>query len=183
MPYRRKRGRRVNVKGRSEGEQYVNLPYAMLLSRAWLSLSGSAARLWLLLRTRFNGGNNGKLTLSLEEAANLLHMSKATVFAAFAELEEKGFVVCAKRGQWYGRLASEWAVGDKGVNGAMPTYAWRQWSEKSGPLPPQKTERGTDTEPSGVTTVRQEYRSKRDGSATVPVSGLNGCSIGTDTDR
>jgi hypothetical protein len=118
---RRKRGR-----GSGEG-QYVNLPYSMLLSPAWLALSGSAVRLWLLLRTRYNGGNNGRLTLSLEEAATQLHIGKATVFAAFAELEEKGFVACMKRGHWYGRRASEWAVTDKGVDGDMPSYAWKRW--------------------------------------------------------
>lgn len=122
-PYRR----RVNAKGRNDGHQYVNLPYVLLLSPAWLSLSGPAARLWLLVRTRFNGFNNGQITLSLEEAARILHLGKATVQAAFKELELKGLVVCMKRGQWYGRLASEWAVTDKGVEGALPTNAWRDW--------------------------------------------------------
>ncbi len=50
------------------------------------------------MRTRFNGFNNGKITLSLEEAARILHISKATVHAALAELEDRGFVVCMKRG-------------------------------------------------------------------------------------
>ena len=177
-------GRRVNATGRSEGiEQYVNLPYAMLRSAAWLSLSGPAARLWLLVRTRFNGGNNGRLTLSLEEAARILHVSKATVFAAFLELQEKGFIVRTKKGEWYGRLASEWAVTDKGVNGAAPTYAWRQWRPPPVPVPNIKTEYGTDTEPSGVVTVRPEYRRPRDGSVSVPVSRRKGGAIGTDTDR
>src|SRR5262245_23941507 len=117
--------RRRGKRRRSTGEgQYVNLSYSMLLSPAWLSLSGAAVRLWLLLRTRYNGGNNGGLTLSLEEAAAKLHIGKATVFAAFAELEDKGFVVCTKRGHWYGRRASEWAVTDKGIQGDIPSYAW-----------------------------------------------------------
>lgn len=128
MTRRPKRGRRVDATGRSVGEgQYLNMPYDMLLSPAWLSLRGSAVRLWLLLRTRFTGGNNGRLTLSLEEAAKILNMGKATVAAAFEDLEAKGFVVCTRRGQWYGRLASQWAVTDKAVNGATPTYAWRGW--------------------------------------------------------
>jgi len=116
----------------------------MLLSPAFLSLSGSAVRLWLLLRTRFNGGNNGRLTLSLEEAAKILKMGKATVFDAFAELERKGFVVCTKRGQWYGRRASEWAVTDLGVDGEIPTRKWRQW-----PSPPMS--------PTGSITDRKKH--------------------------
>lgn len=119
--------RRVNAKGRNTGHQYANLSYALLLSRAWLSLSGPAARLWLLLRTRFNGFNNGRIILSLEEASRILHLGKATVHEAFSELERKGLVVCMKRGQWYGRLASEWAVTDQSVNGQVATNAWRDW--------------------------------------------------------
>lgn len=156
MARSRKARRRVNATGRSEAKgQYVNLPYDMLLSPAWRSLGGSSARVWLLLRTRFSGGNNGRLTLSLEEAARLLHMGKATVLAAFTELEAKGFVVCTRRGQWYGRLASEWAVTDKGVNGEMPTYAWRRWQPSDVAVNPNgqgKTERGSVTEPSRVAT-------------------------------
>lgn len=119
--------RRVNAKGRNENHQYVNMPYVLLLSPAWLSLSGPAVRLWLLLRTRFSGFNNGRITLSLEEAARILHLGKATIQAAFKELERKGFVVCMKRGQWYGRLASEWAVTDQSVDGRTATNAWRDW--------------------------------------------------------
>ena len=122
-PYRR----RVNAKGRNEGHQYANISYAFLLSPAWLSLSGPAARLWLLLRTRFTGFNNGRLILSLEEGARILHLGKATVQAAFGELERKGLAVCMKRGQWYGRLASEWAITDQSVNGVPATNAWREW--------------------------------------------------------
>lgn len=144
--------RRLNAKGRNETEQYVNLPYAMLLSPAWLSLSGAAVRVWLLVRTRFNGGNNGRLTLSLEEAARILHVAKGTVLRGFQELEEKGFLVCSRRGQWYGRLASQWAVTDKGVDGAMPTYAWRHWHKSPRSDAPRKTEGGFDTDPSGPVT-------------------------------
>lgn len=125
---RKKYRRRMNATGRNDTEQYVNLPYMLLRSSAWLSLSGSAVRVWLLLRTRFNGFNNGRLILSLEEGARILHLGKATVLSALAELEEKGFAVCVKRGQWYGRLASEWAVTDKGVDGALATNAWRHWN-------------------------------------------------------
>jgi hypothetical protein len=121
----------VNAKGRNDHHQYANLSYAFLLSAAFLSLSGGAVRVWLLMRTRFTGFNNGKITLSLEEAARILHVSKATVHAALAELVEKGLLVCMKKGQWYGRRASEWAVTDKGIGGAPPTNDWRQWRPRS----------------------------------------------------
>src|SRR5260370_5262861 len=87
MPRRRKSGRRVNASGRSEGEgQYAPLPYVMLQSPAWRSLGGRSAKVFLELRCRFHGGNNGKLALSLDQAARLLSIGKATVQAAFSEL-------------------------------------------------------------------------------------------------
>lgn len=60
-----------SAKNRGEG-QYTPLPYAQLKSPAWRSLSGAAVKVWLELHTRFNGGNNGKLTLSYAEAGEAL---------------------------------------------------------------------------------------------------------------
>lgn len=148
-----KRGRRMNATGRSEGEQYAPLPYPLLRSPAWRSLSGPAVKVWIELRTRYNGGNNGRLTLSLDEAARLLKLGKATVGRALDELREKGFVVRTRQGQWYGRLASEWAVTDKGVDGVPPTNAWRQWQpppavRASAPAWAEKLEIGSGAAPS-----------------------------------
>lgn len=122
-----RRGRRTNATGRSEGGAYAPLPYPLLQSPAWRSLSGAAVKVWLELRTRYNGANNGKLTLSLDEGARILGLGKATVGRAFDELEAKGFVALQRRGKWYGRLASEWTVTDKGTDTAPPSNAWRQW--------------------------------------------------------
>jgi hypothetical protein len=91
------------------------MPYNTLHSPAWRSLSGPAVKVWFELRSRFHGGNNGRLILSYEEAAGLLGLGKSTVKRALDELQDKGFIVCVRQGKWYGRLASEWAVTDKGV--------------------------------------------------------------------
>ena len=106
---------------------YVKLSYSVLNSEAWRTLSGAAVKVFLELRTRFHGANNGKLHMSLEEAAGLLGLGKATVLPRSRELEERGFIECTKKGHWYGRMASEWAVFDKGVDGGLPSYKWKQW--------------------------------------------------------
>ena len=82
-------------------------------------------KVWLELRSRYNAGNNDKLSLSLEEGAKLLGMSKTTVGRASEELEEAGFIVKARQGQWYGRLATEWRVTDQPCNGHPPTRDWQ----------------------------------------------------------
>ena len=49
----RSRRSRVNAKGRNKGEgQYVNLPYELLNSEAWRTLSGPAIKVFFELRTR-----------------------------------------------------------------------------------------------------------------------------------
>ncbi|SMX23373.1 helix-turn-helix domain-containing protein [Boseongicola aestuarii] len=119
---------------RTEG-QYVPLPYAQLKSPAWRSLSGAAVKLWLELHGRYNGGNNGRLTLSYAEAAEALGMGKASVQRAYKELMEHGFLALEKEGDWYSRRAHEWRLTTKPMDRARSreaaTMDWRDWRSKS----------------------------------------------------
>lgn len=120
--------RRRNKKGRNEGEgQYAVFSYPMLQSPAWRSLSGPAVKVFLELRSRYNGSNNGRLTLSLDEAKRLLGIGKTTAKRALDELAVKGFIVETKHGAWYGRQATEWRVTDKPCDGSPATRDWQQW--------------------------------------------------------
>lgn len=123
--------------------QYAPLPYAMLKSAAWRSLSGAAVKVFLELHTRFNGSNNGAVRLSYAEAAEALGIGKATVQRAFSDLQEKGFVVLERKGNWYHRQAHEWRLTIKPVQKVKgrepPTNDWRSWR-------PKKTERGSEAE-------------------------------------
>ena len=122
---------RQDKKGRSkfpEG-QFIPLPYSVVKHHAWRSLSGGTVKVYLELRSRYNGKNNGKLCLSMEDAADLLGMSKSTVCRAFKELEEKGFIVKTKQGRWIGRQAHEWRVTDKPCNGHLATRDWQNWQK------------------------------------------------------
>ena len=123
----RKKGGKVNNSGRNESERFIKLTYHMLGSEAFRSLSGGAIKVWIELRSRFNGGNNGKICLSMEQASKLLGMSKSTVKRAYDELREKGFIKLRKKGHWYGRQANEWEVTDKGHQGHLSTNDWKLW--------------------------------------------------------
>lgn len=107
------------------------LPYSQLRSDAWRSLSGSAVKLWLELHTRFNGSNNGSLTLSYAEAGELLGMGKATVQRAYRELVEHGFLMLEKEGNWYHRRAHEWRLTTKPIQRSrgrvMASNEWYQF--------------------------------------------------------
>ncbi|MDG1430996.1 MAG: helix-turn-helix domain-containing protein [Paracoccaceae bacterium] len=121
------------------------LPYSQLRSPAWRSLGGAAVRVWLELHTRFNGSNNGTVRLSYAEAAEALGIGKATAQRAFQNLQDKGFLVLEKEGNWYHRQAHEWRLTTKPTNGpkgrASPTNEWLQWR-------PENLESGSVVEPS-----------------------------------
>ena len=141
--------------------QYLPLSYAQLKSPAWRSLSGTAIKLWLELHTRYNGGNNGALTLSFAEAAEILGMSKGTVQRAYDELVDRGFLVRVREGNWYHRRAHEWRLTTKSMQTPQgrvtATQDWRTWC-------PQKTKRGTETDPSAPFLGPPEYPRRRYGS-------------------
>ncbi|MCC1494061.1 helix-turn-helix transcriptional regulator [Cognatishimia sp. F0-27] len=132
-------GRRGNGK-KGEG-QYAPLPYALLKSPAWRSLSGAAVRVFLELHTRYNGSNNAALRLSYAEASQALGIGKATVQRAFRELQDKGMVVLEREGNWYHRQAHEWRITTKPVQRVKgkepPSHDWRNYR-------PEKEKRGSD---------------------------------------
>jgi DNA-binding transcriptional MocR family regulator len=120
--------------------------YAQLKSEAWLSLSGAAVKVWLELHTRYNGGNNGRLHLSLNEAAKILGLGKATVQRAYVELTEKGFLVLEVEGNWYSRRAHDWRLTTKPMERfkgkEAATFDFRHWKQ------PRKAKHGPESDPS-----------------------------------
>lgn len=137
MPKRRKR--QTNATGRSEGGgQYLPISYRMAQTKAFRSLTGTTLKVWIELRIRYNGHNNGLVSLSLREAAALLGMSQTTAQRALIELEEKGFIKRRTRGSWYGRKAAEFILADKSYDGHEPTRDWQRWRPKNKPSVPRQ---------------------------------------------
>jgi hypothetical protein len=150
------RRRRYRVGRGKGGEQYFGLSYAMVGSPAFRSLKGPALKVFIELRTRFHGGNNGDLSLSLDEAASLLGIGKGTAQRAFAELVDKGFLRMTRRGQWIGRLAATWRTTDKGCKGELPTNDWKAWQPQR-PPPDVRPE----TEPSPEVRKPSQFRFRK----------------------
>src|SRR5262252_736461 len=121
------RGQRYRTRRGECEDQFFALSYAMARSPAFRSLSGAAVKVFLEVRTRFHGANNGELTLSLDEAARLLGIGKGTAQRAFAELVEKGFLRMMRKGQWAGRRATAWRTTDKSCAREPPTNDWKAW--------------------------------------------------------
>lgn len=105
----------------------------MVASSAWRSLKGSSIKVYVELLSRYNGRNNGELHLSYGSAASLLHLSKSTVSAAFAELQKKGFIVEIEPGNWYERKAATWRLTHKSDDRpgcGLSTNEWIRWSNQ-----------------------------------------------------
>ncbi|MFG6637040.1 helix-turn-helix domain-containing protein [Sulfitobacter sp. 1A12126] len=126
---------------KGDNPQYTTLYYGFLKSEAWRSLSGAAVKIWFELHTRYNGGNNGNVRLSLNEAAKALSLSKGTAQRAFVELEEKGFIALHSPGAWYHRRAHEYRLTTKPMQTAKGKLAatdeWKNWRKKTKSGPPE----------------------------------------------
>ena len=132
---------------------------------------------YLELHSRYWGGNNGKLSLSLEEGARLLGLGKATVKRALEELEDKGFVAMTRRGHFYGRRASEYRLTGQPTDRNTTTRDW----ENRTPDGPKNSELGSDTDPSVVVMGPFQNRRVADGCRSArkndPLSGEIGVQI------
>ena len=120
-----------------------NLPYdnfsiienELIGSPAFLGLTGTAIKIYLLLRSRAmiekpksnhrgRGSrayikNNGYLTLTYKEIKEILDISSSTISSAFKELQKLGLIDIAKAGQGRVRIKSRYAISQR----------WRQYGK------------------------------------------------------
>ncbi|HBZ43713.1 MAG TPA: hypothetical protein DEO85_06545 [Maritimibacter sp.] len=72
--------------------RHVQLPEYLQASQAWATLKPGPRALYIEIKRRFNGSNNGNIILSHRQAAEALNVHRNTVGAWFGELEERGFI-------------------------------------------------------------------------------------------
>lgn len=128
--------KRLKIKGRSDGERFIALPYHMTDSTAFLSLSGKAVKVLLSIIRFYNGSNNGLISYSYKQAQECFGFNPNTVSKAFIELQEKGFIEQVKAGCYRGN-ASEWRLTFKRDDrkNISPSHEWKNWTS-------EKTEKG-----------------------------------------
>ena len=134
-------------------ERFVKLIYPLLESEAWRWLRPISQSVYIELRRRFNGSNNGKISFSLAEGARILRASKSSIQTALVELEEHGFIKLIKKGYFTRRMASEYALTDEQLDGYPPTREWRQWQ-------PTKPHRRRQMRVIGIQTILTDMRNE-----------------------
>lgn len=108
------------------------LPKWVVRSPAWRALSPNARAVYLELRERFNGHNNGMIGLGVREAAEATNMHKNTANRAISELESAGFIEPTTKGAFRqnGRRATEWLLtelpDDRTGHAALKTFMSRK---------------------------------------------------------
>ncbi|MFK7877988.1 MAG: hypothetical protein AB8B71_19815 [Paracoccaceae bacterium] len=119
--------------------RHVQLPEYLQASEAWASLKPGPRALYVELKRRFNGVNNGRIILSYRDAALAINVSRNTVGSYFAELEKRGLIAMT-RAPFLGPSgigqASLWALQEMPTADGKPaTRGFQNWSEKKKPHP------------------------------------------------
>lgn len=81
--------------------KYASIMLYVVDTDAWRALGTASHSLFILLCLEWNGpnyNNNGKITLSVRQAAERMGVSRDTAAKAFRELQAKGFIVVTKGG-------------------------------------------------------------------------------------
>ena len=81
------------------GEHYTKMTRTLMETEAWRSLPPSSQALYVWLKLEWRGpqaNNNGKISLSVRQAAHKLGVAPDTAARAFHPLQERGFLFCTK---------------------------------------------------------------------------------------
>lgn len=134
--YRRSMGRTGRSRG---GLRFVKLDHWMLKTAAWRSLDPAARAVYVELAQRYNGSNNGEISLSVREAALLVHVAKDTASKTLHELEEKGFIKRSQCGSFNFKLrhATTWILTEFELYDTPPTKEFARWSAKNSEAGPK----------------------------------------------
>lgn len=73
-------------------EKFVQLYEWFQKTEAWATLTPGPRVLYIELKRRYNGSNNGRIMLSHRDAAKLLNVHRNTVGKWLVQLEERGFI-------------------------------------------------------------------------------------------
>lgn len=116
--------------------RFIAIPYNMFESPAFKDLSSSAVSVLLLLKYRFNGSNNGEISLSCREVAAWCGMSKGTASIKFKELYLHGFIKPSIKGKFTIRLATTWILTfERSINGEPKTDDWKRYDRNQKKVP------------------------------------------------
>ena len=123
--------------------RHVQLHESFQVTEAWATLKPGPRALYIELKRRYNGRNNGQLILSHRDAAAAINVNRNTVGGYFDELEQRG-LIAKTRGAFLGPSgvgqAALWALQELPTSdGKAPTRGYLRWHKNKG-VSPQHTQ-------------------------------------------
>lgn len=129
---------RKNLKRAGGAKHWVQLEHYLLDCLAWRTLSANAKIAYIELKRRYNGRNNGMISLSSREAGNAIGSSHHTGARALLELTEHGFIEIAEESDFNRKvhIARTYLLtekrDDRPGHSAIPTKAFMRWLPMTG---------------------------------------------------
>ncbi|ACE89480.1 hypothetical protein RHECIAT_CH0000487 [Rhizobium etli CIAT 652] len=119
------------------GERFFQMHHWVVTSAAWKAASVYERCLYMELKQRYNGQNNGDIALSHREAMDALNCSNKPVAEAFRGLVDKGFIKVQQMGSFHwkskapGGRSTRWILTELAVDqperSLVPTKDFMQW--------------------------------------------------------
>jgi hypothetical protein len=128
---------KANKKGRTENEAFIRLHRGVTGGAAWRSLTCEARALLIAVWERHNGANNGEIGFSHRQAREALHVGSRKIVAAFAELQDKGFLVAHTKGAFTWKdgagagKSTEWEITAEACKGKPPKHLYKSWQNQN----------------------------------------------------
>lgn len=132
--------------------RHVQLPEWLQASEAWATMKPGPRALYVELKRRYNGANNGRIILSHRDAAAALNVHRNTIRTWFEELEKRGFIHM-EQAPYLGPsgigLSALWALDEVPTADRKPgRKTFMSWRQKQKPRtnnrPPRHNDRATD---------------------------------------
>lgn len=129
-------------------DRHVRLHEWLMKTAAWKSLSPQARVVLIEIYKRYDGSNNGRIVLSVREAARDCNISKDTAVREFKRLQERGFTELKTPGCFSRKVrhASEWLLTEHrdDVANEMPKKTFVRWRANPEHGPNSGTQRTFD---------------------------------------
>ena len=112
---------------------FTAVPKHITRSDAWFACRPAARLIWIAVLERFNGSNNGSISLSVREAAEYAGCSPNTAGRMFDELIDAGLLICSQTSSFTSgkRLARLWELTHLPKEGKVATNLWKHVSAKA----------------------------------------------------
>jgi len=134
--------------------RHVQLPEWLQASEAWRTMKPGPRALYVEIKRRYNGRNNGEIILSHRQASVALNVNRNTVGAYFEELQARGFIWMTQApylGPSGIGLASVWAIAEEPTMDMKPARkTFMEWLETQNPRQKNGTARPENRDGNGA---------------------------------